>query len=177
MKIVLVRHGKTDYNVECKTQGRINIPLNDSGRREVQKLKYKMKDMDFDICFSTPLIRAVETAMILVGDRVEIKIDDRLIERNMGNQEGMPYKDYDGNAHWDYNLNLDDNGIEPVQDIIKRASDFIDYLKENYNDKDILIVSHGATIRALHHILHNTDLNSNLSDFSIGNCYTETIII
>lgn len=54
MKITIVRHGKTDYNVEGKIQSRRNIPLNDSGRRECKKLKYKMKDMHFDVCFSSP---------------------------------------------------------------------------------------------------------------------------
>lgn len=177
MKITMIRHGKTDYNIDGKIQGRINIPLSDSGRREVKRLKYKIKDTSFDVCFSSPLIRTVETAMILVGDRVEIKIDDRLIERNMGNMEGKLYKDYDGVAHWDYNLNLSDNGIEPVQDILKRTEDFVNYLKENYSDKNILIVSHSATIRALHHILNNTDLNSNLTNFTVSHDRIETIII
>lgn len=175
MKVTIIRHGQTDYNYEGKIQGRSNIPLNDAGRRDCKKLKYNIKDEQFDICFSSSLIRAVETAMILVGDRVEIKIDDRLMERNFGKLEGMSFKKYDGVKYWDYNLNLDDNGIEPVQDIIKRVNSFINYLEKNYKDKNILIVTHGSIVRGLHHILHKTNLNSNLCNFTIGNCYIETI--
>ena len=177
MKVTIVRHGQTEYNYLGKLQGRSNIPLNDTGRRECNKIKYSLKEEKFDICFASPLIRTVETAMILVGDRVEIKIDDRLIERDFGSLEGTDFKNYDSVIHWDYKLNLSDNGIEPVQDIIKRVSDFVDYLKENYSDKDVLIVTHGAIVRALHHILNNTDLNSNLCNFTIGNCYIEQVEI
>ena len=95
MKITIVRHGETDYNKNNILQGRSNISLNDAGRRQCKRLKYKLKDEKFDICFSSPLVRAVETAMILVGDRVEIKIDDRLIERNLGNYEGKEVTGYD----------------------------------------------------------------------------------
>ena len=115
--------------------------------------------------------------MILVGDRVEIKIDDRLIERNLGNYEGKEVTGYDSIKHWDYNLNLNDNGIEPIKDIIKRVDDFVTYLKNNYMDKDILIVTHGGIVRALYHILNNTDLNSKLCNFNIDNCYITTIEI
>ncbi len=177
MKVTIVRHGQTEYNHLGKLQGISNIPLNDTGRRECAKIKYNLKNEHFDICFTSPLIRTVETAMILVGDRVEIKIDDRLIERDFGKLEGTDFKDYDGVKHWDYNLNLGDNGIEPVQDIIKRTKDFVEYLKQNYNNQSILIVTHGSIVRALHHILHNTDLNSELCNFTIGNCYVETIVI
>lgn len=177
MKITIVRHGETDYNKNNILQGRSNISLNDAGRRQCKRLKYKLKDEKFDICFSSPLVRAVETAMILVGDRVEIKIDDRLIERNLGNYEGKEVTGYDSIKHWDYNLNLNDNGIEPIKDIIKRVDDFVTYLKNNYMDKDILIVTHGGIVRALYHILNNTDLNSKLYHFNIDNCYIKTIEI
>lgn len=177
MKVTIIRHGQTEYNYLGKLQGRSNIPLNDTGRRECNKVKHKLKDEHFDVCFTSSLIRTVETAMILVGDRVEIKIDNRLIERDFGSLEGTNFEKYDSVKHWDYNLNLNDNGIEPVQDIIKRVSSFVDYLKENYSDKDILIVTHGSIVRALHHILHNTDLNSDLCNFTIGNCYIEKIEI
>lgn len=177
MKVTIVRHGQTEYNYLGKLQGRSNIPLNDTGRRECNKLKQKLKDEHFDVCFTSPLIRTVETAMILVGDRVEIKIDERLLERELGEYEGVDVKKYDSVKYWDYNMNLNDAGVEPVQDIIKRVYDFVEYLKENYSDKNIIIVTHSAIVRALHHILHNTDLNSNLCNFTINNGYVEQIEI
>lgn len=175
MKITLVRHGQTEYNKQNRIQGISNIPLNDEGRRQVRKLKEKTDKENFDICFSSPLIRTVETAMILVGDKVEIRIDDRLLERDFGELEGNSMEAYDSIKYWDYNLNYGAKKVEKIQDIFKRTSDFIKYLEKNYNDKSILIVSHGATIRALHHILKKTNRNKKLLNIEIGNCYYEQI--
>lgn len=125
--------------------------------------------------FHPPLIRAVETAMILVGDRVEIKLDDRLIERNLGQLEGEDFQQYDGEKYWDYQLNLNDRGIESVQDLLKRINNFIEDLKQNEKDKSVLIITHGGVVRGLHHLLHHTKLHNNLCNFSIDNCYIEVI--
>lgn len=175
MKLTLVRHGQTEYNYEQKIQGISNIPLNDTGRRQCKKLKEQIKEKKYDICFSSPLVRAMETAMILVGEKVQINMDARLIERNMGNLENSNREKYDIKKYWDYNLNCDDNNVERIQDIFDRCNRFINYIKENYEDKSILIVSHGAPIRAIHHILNKTELNTNLVDFEIDNCYIEEI--
>lgn len=173
MKIYLVRHGETDANKDNILQGQTqNLQLNASGVRQATNLKNKLKDIKFTKCYTSPLIRTWSTAMILVGDRVEIKEDKRLIERYFGNLEGKPVKLYDSRKYWDYNLNSNDENIEPIQDIFKRSNDFLNYLKNNYNDDDtILVVAHGATVRCLHHLLKNTDLNKNLLDFKIENCY------
>lgn len=175
MRITLVRHGETDYNKQNRIQGRANIPLNDEGRRQTKKLKETTDQETFDICFSSPLIRTVETAMILVGDQTEIRIDERLLERDLGELEGKDRKDYDYIKYWDYNLNYGEKKVEKIQDIFKRTEDFIKYLEKYHKDKSILIVSHGATIRALHHILRKTDKNKDLCNFNIGNCYYEQI--
>lgn len=174
MKVTIISHGKTEYDFEKRLQGRENIPLNDEGRRECRKVKFDIKTEKFDICFSSPLIRTVETAMILVGDRVEIKIDERLIERELGKLEGTYFNGYDEKKYWDYNLNLDVYGIEPIQELIKRVNSFVDYLKENYKDKKILIVTHNSIVKILHHIFHK-DINNNLLNYTIGNCYMEII--
>ena len=177
MKVTLVRHGETVYNKLGKIQGISNIPLSDDGRLQCRKLKDKIKVEKFDVCFSSPLIRTMETAMILVGDKIPINIDDRLIERDLGELDGKFFDEYDAKKYWDYNLNCDDYHVEKIQDIFVRANSFIDYLKKKYEDKSILIVSHAAVIRALHHILKNSNLNNNLLTFDIPNCYYEEIEI
>ena len=163
MKIALVRHAETEWNYEGKIQGRKNMELNETGIRQAKKLKTKLSDLSYDYCYMSPLIRTVQTAIILIGDRVETIPDKRLVERDFGELEGKPIKLYDAKKYWNYNLNCGESGIEPVQDIFKRCEDFLDYIKNKYDDDtSILIVSHGAPVRALHHILSNTDRNSNL---------------
>lgn len=173
MKIYLVRHGETDANKEKIMQGQTqNLQLNQIGIQQATNLKNKLKDIKFTICFTSPMIRAWSTAMILVGERVEIKEDNRLIERYLGNLEGKHRSTYDAKKYWDYKLNCNDEEVEPIKDIFERCNNFIDYLKNNYNDDDIiLIVSHSAITRCLHHILKNSNLYKNLLDFKIENCY------
>lgn len=173
MIIYLVRHGETDANKNKIMQGRTeNLQLNENGIRQATNLKNKLKDVKFDICFTSPLIRAWSTAMILVGDRVEIKEDERLIERYLGTLENKDRKLYDVSKYWDYDLNSNDNEVEPIKEIFERCNNFINYLKENYDDNTtILIVSHSAITRCLHHIIKRSNLNKNLLDFKIENCY------
>lgn len=175
MKLILVRHGETEANKNGIMQGQSqNLQLNEKGVRQATEVKNKLRDTKIDVCFTSPLTRAWSTAMILVGDRVEIKEDKRLEERYLGNLEGKERKFYDVGKYWDYNLNSNDEEVEPIQNIFIRCHSFLDDLKKNYQDTDtILIVSHGAVTRCLHHIILNSDLNKNLVDFSISNCYCE----
>lgn len=175
MKIALVRHGQTESNYNEICQGSTNILLNDTGRRQCQKLRDKIKDKKYDVCYMSPLVRAVETAMILIGDRVEMIPDKRLIDRDLGELEGKSRSLYDSNKYWDYNLNSGDLGVEPVQEIFKRCSEFLDYILEKHKDESVLIVAHAASIRAIRHILLNSDLSKNLLLKDIENCFYEEI--
>lgn len=175
MKITLVRHGETDFNKEGKIQGLSNNLLNDTGRRQCRDLRMRLSDQHFDFCYMSPLARTVETAMILIGDRVEMIPDKRLIERDMGDIEGDSRELYAVDKFWDYNLNSGDQNIEKIQDIFERCRDFLDYVIKKHPGKDILIVSHGAPVRAMHHILRKSNLSGNLRDINIKNCYCETI--
>ena len=173
MKTYLVRHGETDANKDKIMQGQSqNLQLNQNGVMQATNLKNKLKDIKFDVCFTSPLIRAWSTAMIIAGERVEIKEDKRLIERYLGNLENKNRKLYDVNKYWNYEWNSNDEDVEPIQDIFKRCNSFIKDIKNSYdNDSIILIVSHGAITRCLHHILMNSDLSKNLVNFKIENCY------
>ncbi len=173
MKITLIRHGQTESNYLEICQGATNNLLNDTGRRQAQKLREKIKNKHYDVCYVSPLVRAVETAMILIGDRVPMIVDKRLIDRNLGELEGKPRSLYDYKKYWDYNLNCSDLGVEPVQDIFKRCQDFLDNVLKD--DKEMLIVAHSSTLRAIRHILLKSDLNKDLCLREIGNCYYEEI--
>lgn len=174
--LYLVRHGETDFNKLGKLQGRGNSILNKNGMKQVDILRKRFNDYPVDVCFSSPLIRAVQTAFTLIGDRCLFIKDDRLIERELGELEGKKRECYDIKKYWDYELNSNDLDVEKVQDLYLRVQDFITYIKANYQDKRILIVSHSAVIRCFLGILKNID-SSKLHDQKISNCYFEEIII
>lgn len=177
MKITLVRHGQTDFNSENRIQGQINNSLNDYGRSQCKRLRGELLDKDFDICYVSPLFRAVETSFILIGDRVPTVTDKRLIERNMGELEGMSREEYDSKRYWDYNLNCGDMGVEKIQDLFARAKDFLNYLFDSCSGMNVLVVSHGAMIRAMHYLLKGVDLANTNLNLDIPNCYMEEFLM
>ena len=87
-----MRHGETDWNVRRKLQGHTDVPLNDNGRKMAKEAAEKYKDVHFDVCYCSPLIRAKETAEIFLSGRdVPIITDDRLQEMSFGEFEGLAY--------------------------------------------------------------------------------------
>ncbi len=173
MKIYLVRHGQTDENDKGKLQGRINTSLNENGIRQAKRLREQLKDKSIDICITSPMKRTWETAMILVGDRVYIEEDARLIERDLGNFEGKNRREYDIKKYWDYQKNSSEGNVERIQDVISRNTDFLEDLKKRYPEKNVLIVSHATIIRVLDHLLKGTDLKKakNLTALTIDNMF------
>lgn len=164
-KLYIVRHGKTDWNAKGLMQGIQDIELNDDGIKDAMELS-KIIDIDkIDICISSPLKRAKKTAEILTNNKLNIIYDDLLKERSYGSYEGnkadleLIYKG------WQYDLNFSDKGIEPMQSCMKRAEQFINKIKTEYPDKNILIVSHAGLIKALHFNLIGYDENTDFLSF------------
>lgn len=177
MKITLVRHAQTELNYQRKINGRRNEILNDTGRRQVLRLKDKLKDNDYDICFVSPLTRCMETALVSVGDRVKMIPDKRLIEREMGELTERPVEEYNAYLYWDYDLNKSDFGVESIHEMFNRCEDFLNYIKEKYSDKSVIVVTHSAPYRALRHLILNHKIKGKLLDGKIENCQFEEYII
>ena len=95
MELYLVRHGKTDWNAQGKLQGNIDIHLNDEGKKSAIELGEKLKNVDFDRIYSSPLSRAYETAQLICGQRqIPIFTDNRLREISFGVMEGITYEEW-----------------------------------------------------------------------------------
>ena len=88
--LYIMRHGKTEWNELHKLQGRTDIPLNENGRKMAREAGKRYREIHFDICYCSPLIRAKETAeLVLEGRTVPIVTDDRLMEMCFGEYEGI----------------------------------------------------------------------------------------
>ena len=151
--LYIIRHGKTDWNDRHKLQGRTDVPLNEEGRRMAEEAGKAYRDVHFDVCFCSPLIRAKETAEILLRGRdVPIQYDDRLMEMSFGSFEGLE-NSFDIP---DCPINVlfftpeqyvsPPGGAESLDDLFARTGAF---LEERVNPllqegKDVLIVGHGA---------------------------------
>ncbi len=169
MVIYVVRHGRTKWNERGIMQGLTDIDLDDVGIKQAYLAKEELIGVNFDVCFSSPLRRASKTAEIIVDNRCKIIYDDLLIERSMGTFEKKPYNLYKNSPYWDYNLNLSDNGVESIKHLFSRASEFLNKIKKQYNDKTVLVVSHGALIRALHYLIMGYDSKTDFLSFNVSN--------
>ena len=148
-----MRHGRTDWNDRHKLQGRTDVPLNEEGRRMAEKAAEEYRDIPLDVCWCSPLIRARETAeIVLRGRDVPILTDDRLREMSFGDDEGQESSfdiaDSPVNViFWapeKYTASV--GGAETFEELFARTGSFlrevIDPLMEQ--GKDVLIVGHGA---------------------------------
>lgn len=149
MKVYVVRHGETDWNLENRLQGANDVPLNEHGIRQAEETREVLKDYDFDVIFSSPYKRAAMTARIINADRqLPVFFDNRLRERSFGVNEGKHWGTFDYPAMWDYDRD-ESFGGESCRDFLARVSDFLDELEKFCPDKNVLLVCHGGTIRGV----------------------------
>ncbi len=90
-RILLVRHGETDWNQMRRFQGRTDIPLNQQGRWQAQALALALRDESLTALYSSPLMRAKETAKLIktFHPLSPLYEEERLIEMDLGEFDGM----------------------------------------------------------------------------------------
>ena len=168
MKLYVVRHGETLANTLKTVSGDKESPLTIEGINQAKNLGEIFKDINFDIVFSSPLLRAIDTARLITKKTVHL--DERLIERDYGLNEGKFIKDTNPDEIWDYNLNTDKYENETVKDILNRAESFINFLKENYSDKTVLVVTHSGLSRAIYYVINKIPKDGKLNKLELSNC-------
>ena len=89
-RLLLVRHGETEWNRQTRFQGGIDIPLNDNGRQQAQKAAELLKDVSLDFAVSSTMLRPKETASIILKyhPAVQLELQDGLREISHGLWEG-----------------------------------------------------------------------------------------
>lgn len=94
VKVILVRHGETDSNVNHVLQGSLNTPLNANGKSQARQTGEHLKDVHFDRAFCSSLERCVQTAEPIVSGRVlRTSYSREIWEKDLGILEGMQLKD------------------------------------------------------------------------------------
>ncbi len=89
-EIILTRHGETEWNVDELFRGRIDIELNDTGRKQAALLAEYLSDAKIEAVYSSPLKRALSTAeAIASGRRLKVEVAPGLIDLNFGKWQGL----------------------------------------------------------------------------------------
>ena len=147
MKIYLVRHGQCESNVIGRYI--IDEDINETGIKQAEDLREKIKDINYDIVISSPLARAFHTADIINAKNKDIITDERLAERNPGSLEGKSINITDREEFWNYYTKVKYGTEERIPDLCNRVKEFLDELKTK-NYKSVLVVAHSGVSKAFY---------------------------
>lgn len=151
MKLYVVRHGQTLFNVKGRIQGWCDSALTVDGRKQAEALSKGLHNVNFTAAYASTSERAIDTANLILNQRnIEVNTLKGLKEMNFGTIEGEYEKDYlapDGSSH---DKGFVEFGGENIAMTTKRLVQTIkDIVKQHNHDDTILIVSHGGAIMCL----------------------------
>lgn len=154
MELYLVRHGQSEANAAKIMQGaKIDRPLTPKGIEQAKLTRDKLVHLQFDRVFVSPLRRASQTAEVIVGDHRTVRFDPRLVEFDYGQWDGQPilqlvhdYPQYFKEAH-NFKNAWKVSGGESYDDTYTRLRSFMHDDLDLDSDQNVLVVSHGMTIK------------------------------
>jgi len=155
--IIFLRHGQAKNNTDRVLAGRTpGVPLTEEGVEQSEKAAKFLEEMNISTIYSSPIERAKNTAEI-VGKHIsiDVKIDDRLIELDMGKFTGKPYDEIfssHGNVFMKFyrgELEIAHNGVETFEQVKKRIRDMVDHVIDNHPDENVVLVTHMDPIKAM----------------------------
>jgi probable phosphoglycerate mutase len=155
--IIFLRHGQAKNNTERVLAGRTpGIPLTEKGIDQAEKAAEFLEEMNISTIYSSPIERAKDTAEIIgKHNSIDVRIDDRLIELDMGKFTGVPYDEIfssHGNVFMKFykgELEIAHNGVETFADVKKRVLGIVDHVIENHPDENVVLVTHMDPIKAM----------------------------
>ena len=156
MRLLLVRHGQTEWNADGRYQGQSDVKLSDEGRAQAKRLAENFPNVRLDAIYSSDLKRAAETAEI-VGAKFEIPVwkEKNFREISFGDWEGLTYKEI--SEKWPMeagNLFLAPDrlqipGGESFQEVQRRAMRKIKELRETLENQTVAVFAHGAVNKTI----------------------------
>jgi len=150
-RILLIRHGETDWNRVHRFQGRSDVPLNQKGSEQARALALALKHEPITAIYSSPLVRAIETARLIKMFHFSTPFfeEEALIEMDLGDFDGMESKRWaaqfrDFRKAWQENpASVKMPGGESLKDVQTRAIDALERITKIYPPgSTLLICSH-----------------------------------
>jgi len=155
-EIILIRHGETEWNSQKRMQGHSNSDLSSVGQAQIQALGQWMKNLPFDLIYSSDSLRAKQTAeSITQFSGHELQIDQRLREKNLGVFEGLTSEEARERHPEVFRLfktagskYVIDEG-ESTQQLQDRALEIVNEIRIKHPEERVLLVTHGGFIRVV----------------------------
>lgn len=170
--ISTIRHAHTEYNAQRRYAGRREITLSEKGLQEARAAAAELAQARFNLVFTSPLKRALQTAEIFAAGRIPVQVCELCTERNFGILEGLT---------WDevrkvkppvlliqvgYDLHtVNPQGAEPFEDVWQRAREFRQFLFRKHPGLNLLVVSHGVFLQLFNGLLRGGNCIESLASF------------
>ena len=168
MKIYVVRHGETIINTMRLINSINPIGLNKNGKKQAKDASKQMPDIDLIIC--SPIKRTKQTCKIMNIKNVDVIYDDRVIERNSRSMQFKKINKIDFEKWYDPTKDIIYKDSEGFKSILNRIGLFLENIKNEYPDKNILIVTHGNICKAIRAYLLNIKEVKDIYSLEQKNC-------
>jgi len=149
--LLLVRHGETEDNARQIMQGQAQGKLNEAGIAQAEQLARQLAEIHIDAFVASDLRRSLDTCRIIARPHEAdnaVTTTPLLRERDWGDFTGCYIPDLKG-RDWPPN-------VEPMEQLMARAADFLAFIKKNYPDQHVLAVGHGIINKAIQAVYHHT---------------------
>jgi broad specificity phosphatase PhoE len=180
-RILLIRHGDTDWNVEEVFRGRVDIELNDIGIKQAQLLVKYLEDVPIEAVYSSPLKRALKTAQIIAAShRINVKTTQELIDFDYGEWQGMSH----GTVKEKYKVLYDEWLKNPHLVKMPKGESLDDVRQRATNLVDRIIAKHEGTVALVsHRVIHKVIIcallgldNSHFWNIRLDTCGITTFV-
>jgi 2,3-bisphosphoglycerate-dependent phosphoglycerate mutase len=180
-RIILVRHGETDWNATGRMQGQTDTPLNPLGRAQAQRAAQRLVREPIRAIYSSDLARALETATI-IGQALGLPVvtSPRLRERCYGAWEGLTSREIQAGypeqfAEWRTGaMDVAPPEGETRGQLLARALVELQHIGQRHAGEAVVVVTHGGLCYVLlNHIL--SSINGNRLEFTFGNASIHTL--
>jgi broad specificity phosphatase PhoE len=164
VKVMLVRHGETDWNREEVFRGRIDVELNDNGREQARALAEAARIFHIDAVYSSPLSRSLETARIIaeahnrqgcLSHCLDVKIAHGFIDFHYGDWQGLKHQEVkekfpDLYMKWHNSPHMVQiPGGESLDNVRQRSLKELENIAAEHESQTVMIVSHRVVNKVL----------------------------
>ena len=155
-RLLLVRHGETTWNDQARYQGHTDVPLSPRGWVEAELLARRLRAESIDAIYASDLARAGDTARV-IADRLGklVVMEPLLREIRLGEWQGLTYSEVRERYFTDsdplpaYPVNLPPPGGECLRELQARLLSTVECIAARHSNQCVLIVTHGACLKAL----------------------------
>lgn len=158
VRIILIRHGETTWNIEGRYQGQEDTPLSPRGLEQGKLLAQGLKNVPLDVCISSPLQRSYQTCKFCADlHKLPVATDERLTEINHGDWEGVLAPDIAKAYPVEFEqwhtaphlVQMPGEGGETLDDVRRRVRAAFDEYARKYEGKTVLVAAHDAVNKAI----------------------------